>query len=50
MPRLTVRGDDSPTWDVTKLDSPKHLTGELHKEGKVNVEEGKTDDKEIQTP
>lgn len=44
VPRLEDRGDASPTWDETKVVSLRHLTEKLHKEGEVNLREGKARD------
>ena len=48
VPRLTIRSDASPTWVETKQDSPKHLTNELHEEGKVNKGDKKSEEKGLQ--
>ena len=47
--RLEARGDDSLTWDETKVASSMHLTENLHEEGKVNLKEGKAKDLIVQT-
>ena len=49
VPRLEARGDDSLTWDETKMASSMHLTENLHEEGKVNLKEGKAKDLIAQT-
>lgn len=40
-PRLADRGDNSPTWVETNLTSPKQVSENLHKEGKVKLREEK---------
>ena len=49
VPRIEARGDDSLTWDETKVASSMHLTENLHGKGKVNLKEGKAKDLMAQT-
>ena len=48
VPRLADRGDDSPTWVKTNLPSPKQLTENFHKEGKIKPREEKAGEFEAQ--
>nr|POE99197.1 hypothetical protein CFP56_73272 [Quercus suber] len=48
VPWIEDRGDASSTWDEANLGSPRHLSEKLHKEGKVNLKDGKAKDMIIQ--
>nr|POE93749.1 hypothetical protein CFP56_30519 [Quercus suber] len=48
VPRIEDRGDASQSWDETISSSPRIMSEKLHKEGKVNLKDGKAKDLIIQ--
>nr|POF17275.1 uncharacterized protein CFP56_18387 [Quercus suber] len=48
VPRIEDRGDASQLWDETISGSPRIMSEKLHKEGKVNLKDGKAKDLIIQ--